>query len=66
MGYLIGTILFASTAYALYPEGVFSIPFAQLTLGDILRLLGAVVSALGAIICGFGTVMAFLKNYESS
>lgn len=41
---ILGTI-----AYALYPSGIFDIPFAQLTLGKILRLIGAVIFAIAVI-----------------
>jgi uncharacterized membrane protein YvlD (DUF360 family) len=35
------TAVFGVIAYALYPVGVFSIPFSQLTLGNILCVIGA-------------------------
>jgi hypothetical protein len=43
------TAIFAAIAYALYPSGVFHIPFAQLTLGNIFSLIGAVIFAVMAI-----------------
>lgn len=46
---LILSAIFAALAYALYPAGVFHIPFAQLTLGNIFSLIGAVIFGIMAI-----------------
>lgn len=46
---LIGVASFWLLAYAVYPNGVFSIPFAQLTLGYALRLFIAVIFVVGGL-----------------
>ncbi len=47
--------VFGTIAYFLYPEGIFSVPFSQLTLGKIFSLVGAVIF-------GLFTIGAFCKE----
>lgn len=42
IGKIIGAIIFAVIAYAVYPSGIADIPFAQLTLEKIGGLIGSV------------------------
>jgi len=49
MRYVLSTI-FGAVAYILFPIGIFSIPFSQLTLENIFRLVGAVAMGVMAIV----------------
>jgi hypothetical protein len=43
------TAICAVMAYLLWPSGVFNIPFSQLPLGNIFRLVGAILFGIIAI-----------------
>jgi hypothetical protein len=51
--FIIAAVL-AAIAYQLYPTNVFHIPFSQLSLGNIVKLIGAVIFGIAAIKTLFG------------
>lgn len=54
--------VFAVLAYVIFPEGIFNTPFAQLTVGILLRLVGAVVFGILAILIGIDVITKFIRK----
>jgi hypothetical protein len=51
--FIIAAVL-GAIAYDLYPKTFFDIPFSQLSLGNIVKLIGAVLFGIAAIKTFFG------------
>ncbi len=55
-------IIFVILAYISYPEGIFNTPFAKLTVGTVLRLIGTVMFGALAIRIFIDVVTLFIRK----
>lgn len=55
-------LIFAVSAYFMYPAGIFDIPFAELTAGPVLRLTGTVILGVITILIFIDVLDVFIKR----
>lgn len=58
---MIGVIL-AIMACAIYPEGIFDVPFTELKAGPVLRLTGAIILGTVTILIFIDVLKVFIKQ----